>query len=104
VGQLGYQAKKLCLTLIANLREAGIKTVGALGKDSIKSQLHLADRFGVPYTIIMGITEVRDGTAIIRNMKRGSQEIVPYDTVVDEMKKLIGEDNLDTYTPGEVIY
>lgn len=104
VAQLGYEAKKQCLTLIKKLREAGIKTVGALGKGSIKTQLHLADRFRVPYTIIMGITEVRDGTAIIRNMKRGSQSIVQYNEILDEIKKLIGEENLDTYSPGEVLY
>lgn len=104
VAQLGYEAKKKCILLIAKLREAGIKTVGALGKDSIKSQLHLADRFGVPFTIIMGITEVRDKTAIIRDMKRGSQKITAYEKVVDEMKKLLGEGELDTYSPGEVLY
>lgn len=104
VGQLGYEAKKKCLLLIAKLRAAGIKTVGALGKGSIKSQLHLADRFKVPYTIIMGITEVRDGTVIIRDMKRGSQKISQYDNVVEDMKNLLGEDSLDMYTPGEVIY
>lgn len=104
VGQLGYEAKKKCLLLIAKLRAAGIKTVGALGKGSIKSQLHLADRFKVPYTIIMGITEVRDGTVIIRDMKRGSQKIAQYDNVVEEIKNLIGVESLDTYTPGEVIY
>ena len=104
VGQLGYEAKKKCLTLITQLREAGIKTLGALGKDSIKAQLRLADRFQVPYTIIMGITEVRDGTAIIRDMKRGSQKIVAYGKVVEEMKNLLGKENLDTYSPGEVLY
>ena len=104
VAQLGFMAKKKCLTLISKLREAGIKTVGALGKDAIKAQLHLADRFQVPYTIIMGITEVRDETAIIRDMKRGSQKIVAYNKVIEEMKKLLGEDALDTYTPGEVLY
>ena len=52
----------------------------------------------------MGITEVRDGTVIIRDMKRGSQKISQYDNVVEDMKNLLGEDSLDMYTPGEVIY
>lgn len=104
VGQLGYEAKKKCLTLMTKLREAGIKTIGALGKDSIKAQLRHADRFQVPYTILIGITEVRDKTAIIRDMKRGNQNIVPYGKVVEEMKKLLGADRLDTYSPGEVLY
>lgn len=104
VAQLGYEAKKKCLTLITKLREAGIRTMGALGKDSIKAQLRHADRFQVPYTVVIGITEVRDGTAIIRDMKRGNQSIIQYSKVVDELKKLIGEEKLDTYSPGELIY
>ncbi|MEK9132928.1 MAG: His/Gly/Thr/Pro-type tRNA ligase C-terminal domain-containing protein, partial [Patescibacteria group bacterium] len=104
VAQLGYEAKKKCLTLITKLREAGIKTMGALGKDSIKAQLRHADRFCVPYTIIIGITEVRDGTAIIRDMRRGNQKIAKYSAVVDEIKTLLGEDALDTYSPSEVVY
>ena len=64
----------------------------------------MADRFKVPYTIIMGTTEVRDETAIVRNMQKGTQEIVPFEKVVEEIKRMIGEENLDTYSPGEVVY
>lgn len=104
VAQLGLEAKKKCLPLIMKMREEGIKTMGALGKGAMKTQLHIADRFKVPYTVIMGSTEVRDKTAIIRDMKRGSQKVVAMDKVIPELKKLIGEKNLDTYTPGEVLY
>ncbi len=104
VAQLGFNAKQKALLLMRELREVGIKTVGALGKGAIKNQLRVADRFQVPYCVIMGITEVRDGTAIIRDMKRGSQKIVKYENVVEEVKALIGEDRLDTYSPGEVLY
>ena len=104
VAQLGQIAKKKCLPLISELRENGIKTMGALGKGAIKTQLRLADKFEVPYTVILGITEVREGTAIIRDMKVGTQKTVPFDDVVDEITKLIGEDNRDMYSPGEVIF
>ena len=52
----------------------------------------------------MGITEVRDGTAIIRDMKRGSQKIVKYDKVLEELIEVLGEDQLDRYSPEEVLY
>lgn len=104
VAQLGFNAKQKALLLMKELREVGLKTVGALGKGAIKNQLRVADRFKVPYCVIMGITEVRDGTAIIRDMKRGSQKIVKYENVVEEMKQLIGAEQLDTYSPGEVLY
>jgi len=104
VAQLGDDAKRKCLPLMNKLRDRGVKTVGALGKASMKAQLRLADKFKVPYTLIMGITEVREGVIIIRNMAKGQQETVPMDKVVEKVAKLIGEDNLDTYSPGEVIY
>ncbi|HRY90844.1 MAG TPA: histidine--tRNA ligase [Candidatus Gracilibacteria bacterium] len=104
VAQLGDEAKKKCLPLIIQLRENGIKTMGALGKGAIKSQLRLADKFKVPYTIIMGLTEVREGTAIIRDMKIGTQKTVAFDDCVDEILKLIAEEDRDRYSPGEAIY
>lgn len=104
VAQLGDEAKKTCLNLIWELRERGVKTVGALGKGSMKAQLRLADKFKVPYTLILGITEVRENTIIIRDMAKGQQKIVSFDTVIDEVVNLIGEKNLDKYSPGEVVY
>lgn len=103
VAQLGDMAKRKSLTLIDKLRDKGIRTVGALGKGSMKAQLKLADKFNVPYTLILGTTEVREGTIIIRDMAKGQQKHVPIDTVVKEVVKLIGEENLDTYSPGEVV-
>ncbi|MBU0982200.1 histidine--tRNA ligase [Patescibacteria group bacterium] len=102
VAQLGDLAKKKCLRLMDQLRERGVKTVGALGKGSMKAQMKLADKFGVPYTLIMGITEVREGTVIIRDMAKGQQRFVKMEQVVEEVVKLIGEENLDLYSPGEV--
>ncbi len=104
VAQLGIEAKRKCLRLIDDLREAGIKTMGALGKGSINIQLKLADKFKAPYAILIGITEVREGTAIIRDMKKGVQETVKMEKVVDRLVKLIGEKNLDRYSPGELLY
>lgn len=104
VAQLGREAKRKCLPLIERLRDEGIKTMGALGKGAIRDQLRLADKFKVPYTVLIGITEVREGTAIIRNMSKGTQETVAFDKVPAVLKKKIGEKNLDKYSPGELLY
>jgi len=104
VAQLGTEAKKKCLPLIDDLREAGLKTMGALGKGSINVQLRLADKFKVQYAILMGITEVREGTAIIRDMKKGVQQTVDLEDVVETMIELIGDGDLDKYSPGEILY
>ena len=102
VAQLGDLAKKKCLKIIEELRDRGVKTVGAMGKGSIKAQMKLADKHNIPWSLILGSTEVREEMIIIRDMSKGQQRHVPMNTVVDEMVKLIGEKNLDKYTPGEV--
>jgi len=104
VAQLGKEAKKKCLPLIEQMREEGIKTMGALGEGAMKNQLRLADKFKVPYTVLIGITEVREGTAIIRNMQKGTQESVPFAKVISTLKKKLGEAKLDKYSPGELLY
>lgn len=104
VAQLGDEAKKKCLPLIHELRERGVRTMGALGKGAIKTQMRLADKFKVPYTLILGLTEVREGTIIIRDMSVGTQVTVKFEDAVDAVVKRIGDKNLDTYSPGEIAF
>jgi len=104
VAQLGKEAKKKCIPLLEDLREAGIKAVGAVGKGSINEQLRLANKFKVHYAVLIGITEVRDGTAIIRDMEKGQQETIHLEEVPERLIELLGEDCLDTYHPGELLY
>lgn len=104
VAQLGIEAKKKCLSMLTSMHDEGIKAIGAIGKCSMKEQIALAEKFKVPYMVLMGLTEVREGVAIIREMKRGTQITLKYEDVIPEMIKRIGENNLDKYTPGEVLY
>lgn len=98
VAQLGPDAKKNCLTLIAGLREHGVHTVGALGEASLKSQLRLADKFEAPYALLIGSMEVKRNTIILRNMRKGEQKEIPYDQAVGTVIEIFGKGNLDTYT------
>ncbi len=104
VAQLGDEAKVKCLSLLTKLRERGVKAIGAMGRGSMKDQIAMAERFKVPYMTLMGLTEVREGKIIIREMTKGQQMHIPIDQAIDEIIKRIGEDKLDTYTPGELLY
>jgi histidyl-tRNA synthetase len=103
VAQLGKKAKVKCLKLLTQMHDEGIKAIGAIGESSMKDQIAMATSFKAPYMILIGITEVRDGVAIIREMKKGTQKKVPLDMVIPEMIKRIGEENLDKYSPGELL-
>jgi histidyl-tRNA synthetase len=94
IAQLGQVAKKKSLTLINELREQGINVVGAAGSGSMKSQMGLADRLDARYSLILGQIEVQEGTIILRDMKKGSQETIPYEGIVDKMVGLLGNNPL----------
>ena len=96
VAQLGLVAKKKALGLTSQLRDRGINVVGAIGKASMKAQMGLADKNNARYALLLGEIEVKEGTIILRDMKKGSQETIPYDGIVDKMVDLLGENLLGT--------
>lgn len=96
VAQLGLVAKKKSLPLIHALRDCGINTVGAVGKSSMKGQMGLADKMQAKYSLILGQIEVQEGTIILRNMVKGSQETIPFEGIVDKMVSLLGEKRLSS--------
>jgi histidyl-tRNA synthetase len=98
VAQLGPEAKKKCLTLISDLRDRGVHTLGALGEASLKSQMRLADKFGARYTLLLGKMEVKSGTIIVKDMEAGKQQEIKFKDAIPTILKFIGEKNLDTYT------
>lgn len=101
VAQLGLVAKKRSLSLLNELRERGINVVGSAGKDSIKSQMRVADRLQARYSLILGQIEVQEGTIILRDMDKGSQESLPMDGIVDVVAQKIGENKLEKKTLWE---
>ncbi len=98
VAQLGPEAKKTCLKLIADLRDMGVHTVGALGEASLKSQMRLADKFQSKYTLLLGKMEVLKKRIILRDMRAGKQKEINLADAIPQIVKLIGDENLDTYS------
>ncbi len=90
VAQLGDQGKKRALAMFEELRKSGIRAGEAFAKEAIKAQMEIANRRGAKWAIIVGQKEVLDGTAIIRDMDAGTQEIVDARKIVHEVKKKLG--------------
>ena len=84
---MGEEAKKRGLALIEEFRKAGMRINESFGKDSLKSQLRVADKDRVHFAMILGQREVFEGSIIIRDMQTGTQESVPLERVVEEIKK-----------------
>lgn len=87
LAQLGEQARKKSFALIEDLRRAGFYITHGLTKEGLKKQLEIANKLGARYALLLGQKEVLDGTIIIRDMEGGSQEIVDFVKIVQEMKK-----------------
>ncbi len=85
--QLGELAKKKILSLIEEFRKADIFAAESLGRDSIKSQLKIANKMECQYALIIGQKEAIDKTVIVRDMTSGIQETVPMVKILEYMKK-----------------
>ena len=87
LAQLGNLAKRKSLRLIEDFREANISISESLDRDSLKSQLKMADRIKAKYSLILGQKEFLEGSIIIRDMASGRQETLKLDKAVREISK-----------------
>jgi histidyl-tRNA synthetase len=87
LAQLGELAKRKSLRLFEEFRKANLPLAESLGRDSLKTQLRVADKIGASYTLIVGQKEALEGMIIVRDMKTGRQDTVKLEKVVAEMKK-----------------
>lgn len=86
--QLGTEAKLKSLSIIEILRKAHIPIAQSISKDSLGSQLAVAEKLEIPYAIIFGVKEALENSVIVRNMQNRSQETVKLVKLVDYLKNL----------------
>jgi len=86
--QLSFDAKLKSFEIIESLRHAKIPVQHSLSKDSLSTQLSLAEKMGVPYTLILGQKEALEGAVIVRNMDTHSQDTVKIAKLADYLKKI----------------
>lgn len=88
---VGDFAKTKALGLIEMFREAGIDVLESLGKDSLNSQLKVANKAEANFSLIFGQQEAFEQSIIIRDMKSGAQETVPLKKIVEALKKKLSK-------------
>jgi len=86
--QLGSEAKLKSLNIIEILRKAHIPIAQSLSKDSLGSQLAIAERLNIPYAIIFGVKEALDNSVIVRDMENRSQDTVKLGKLLEYLKEL----------------
>ncbi len=86
--QLGNEAKLKSLNIIEILRKAHVPIAQSLSKDSLGSQLAVAEKLAIPYALIFGVKEAIDNTVIVRDMSSRSQETVKLSKLLEYLKEL----------------
>ncbi len=86
--QLGFEAKLKSLCIVETLRKTRVPVYQSISKDSLGTQLAMAEKMEVPYVIIFGQKEAMDNTVIVRDMRTRSQDTVKIDALSDYIKHL----------------
>ena len=85
VAYLGDEAKMTAISLASELRSNGIGAILAPAGRSLRSQMRYANSLGIPYTLILGEDEMKNGSVILRDMAQGEQREVPLKGVAGEL-------------------
>jgi len=86
--QLGGEAKLKSLNIIEILRKAHIPIAQSLSRDSLGSQLAIAEKLAIPYALIFGVKEAIEESVIVRDMSNRSQETVKLNKLLEYLKEL----------------
>ena len=79
----GGNEEKISLSLLQQLRKAGIPSEIYPDAAKMKKQLDYASRRGIPFVVMIGDTESASRTATVKDMSTGTQESVSFDTLSD---------------------
>lgn len=82
---LDVEAQPLAFKILCDLRKADFKSDMDFAGRSLKSQMKQANKLGAKYAIIIGEDEVREASAMLKNMQTGEQEKVEAKDLVDKL-------------------
>lgn len=89
---LGRDARLKGLSLVADLRKAGLSADLDHAARSLKAQFKYADKIGAPYVVVLAGDELAKGAAKLRDMAGSSEEEVPFEHLVPTLKERLGRD------------
>lgn len=77
------------LSLASLLRKSGINVDNYLEPAKLDKQLKYADRKEIPLVILLGETEQKNGTVVVKELKNKTQKEIKKSDVVDHLKLLL---------------
>jgi histidyl-tRNA synthetase len=75
-----------CAKIAKQLRDAGIKTDIALIDRSVGKNLNYVDKMKIPYALLVGEQELKQGKFKLKNMKEGKEQFLDVEGLIKELK------------------
>lgn len=85
----GEGLEREVFSLVCAMRKEGIRAEFDFFKGSLKSQLRRADKLGADFVVIVGEEELKRALYIVKDMKRGGQEILSFVDLLNFLKQSI---------------
>ena len=85
VANVGDAARPAALSLAAHLRRAGVGAILSAGPRALRGQMRQANALNIPYALILGDDEIKDGLVVVRDMTSSTQETRPLKEFLDEV-------------------
>ena len=73
------------MPFVAQLRNEGINTEIYPENAKMKKQLSYSNDKGIPFVVLVGETEMKEGTFLLKNMKTGEQEAIAFDGLKERL-------------------
>jgi histidyl-tRNA synthetase len=87
---LGAEAKRVAVTLVGRLRQAGIAADTVYGDRGLKGAMKAADRSGASHAVVIGERDLADGVGQLRDLRTGEQTAVPVGELFDRVRATVG--------------
>ena len=87
VAPMGDAAAQYAMSLVHKLRLAGIIADCDIVGRSLKAQMKYADKIGAEYALVIGDSELENGTAQLKNLRDGEKR----DIALSDAEKIIAE-------------
>ncbi len=91
VATIGREAYSVAIKLAMLLRTKGIYVETGYSDRSLKSQMRLADKLKAKYVLMIGEEELKNKSALLKNMSNSRQEIISIKTEDDFLNSLKGK-------------
>ena len=91
---LGEKATLKALEIAKDMREEGFSALLDLNQRSIRAQMKYADKLGAKFNVVIGVNEVENKIAKLKNMQTGEETEINLDTFVSGFYNISLNDQL----------